>query len=133
MESTEKARNPGNVMKTPLLLALLVLSSLPGCDRQDGDRLARVGRKVADKARILVPDRVPFDASVGPRGPADERVRERFRSDRYLASQPIDVSAEGNTVRLRGTVPESVLKRRAFEIADSTVGVEKVIDELKVE
>jgi osmotically-inducible protein OsmY len=120
-------------MKTSLLLALLALGFLSGCDRQDGNRLARVGRKVADKARVLVPDRVPFGTSVGPRGLADERVRERFRSDRYLAPQPIDVSAEGNTIRLRGTVPESVLKRRAFEIADSTVGVEKVIDELTVE
>ncbi len=105
-----------------------------GCDRSDADKLARVGWKVTEKVQALVPDRTPFGGPLpGARQPGlEDRVRERFKFDRYLTAQPIEVTAEGGGVRLRGQVDDEVLKRRAVEIAESTVGVEKVIDEIAV-
>lgn len=121
-------------MKKLLLISALAAVSASGCNRQDGDRLARVGRKVTDKVQGLVPQRSPFGTgvSLGRNPGLEERVRERFKSDRFLAPQPIEITVEGNTVRLKGTVELQVLKQRAGEIADSTVGVEKVIDEIVV-
>jgi BON domain-containing protein len=105
-----------------------------GCDRSDADKLARVGWKVTEKVQALVPDRTPFGGAIpGARQPGlQNHVRERFKLDRYLAGQPIEVTAEGGEVRLRGQVDDEVLKRRAVETAESTVGVEKVVDEMVV-
>lgn len=114
------------------LLAIALLPLAAGCDRHDGERLARVGRVVTHKIEALTPARTPFGDPIGLRRNLEERVRERFRSDRYLAGQAIEVTAEENAVRLKGSVDQVVLKRRAVEIADATVGVEKVIDELNV-
>ena len=120
-------------MKLFTLVAFLPLLSI-GCNRSDGDKLARVGWKVADKVQALVPDRTPFGASLpGAKQPSlEERVRQRFKLDRYLAAVPIDVIADRGGVRLRGHVDDEILKRRAVEIAESTVGVEKVTDEIAV-
>ena len=117
-----------------LLSAALLLSSLSlGCNRSDGDRLARVGVKVADKVQALAPERTPFAGALASQQPAvDIRVKERFRLDRYLAVLTIEVTADGGAVRLRGRVDDPVLKQRALEIAESTVGVDTVVDEIAV-
>jgi hypothetical protein len=119
-------------MTRTLLRALLLIPLSTGCDPQDSERLARVGRVVTTKVQALAPQRTPFAESIGLNQNPEERVRSRIRSDRYLSALPIDVSADGGTVRLKGSVDQEVLKRRAVEIAESTVGVDKVIDELSV-
>ena len=43
-----------------------------------------------------------------------------------------EVSADGATVKLRGVVPNTAARRRAVELAGSTIGVEAVVDELAV-
>lgn len=105
-----------------------------GCDGNDGDRLTRVGWTVSQNIQALVPERMPFVGSLGlPKNSTREQsVRERFRSDRYLGELTIEIIGEPGTIRLRGQVADAVLKRRAVEIAESTVGVEKVIDEIVV-
>lgn len=120
-------------MKLLPLVAILPVLSI-GCNRTDGDKLARVGWKVTDKVQALIPSRTPFGDALpaGKQRGLEERVRERFRSDRYLTSAAIEVIADGGGVRLRGQVNDEVLKRRALEIAESTVGVEKVVDEIAV-
>ena len=112
--------------------ALLLIPLAAGCDSQDGDRLARVGRVVTNKVQALAPSRTPFADSIALNQNPEDHVRSRIRSDRYLLAQSIDVSADGGTVHLKGSVDQEVLKRRAVEIAESTVGVDKVIDELNV-
>jgi BON domain len=116
-------------------VGLIVLASAvaaAGCERQDAERLTRVGWKVADKLQGLVPDKTPWGASWS--GMSDisleGRVRARFEADKYLAPLNIEVIATDHGVRLRGRVTDEVLKRRAVELAESTVGVEKVADEL---
>lgn len=119
-----------------LLTATVFLFALlsTGCKRSDGDRLARVGNKVTQKVQALVPERTPFRGSIelNSHSELETRVRQRFQSDTYLAPQPIDLIFEGNVVRLRGQLDDPVLKHRAVEIAESTVGVANVIDEIVV-
>jgi BON domain len=117
------------------LVALMVLAfavATTGCERQDAERLTRVGWKVADKVQGLVPDKTPWGGSwsATPDMSLEGRVRARFEADKYLASLNIEVIATDHGVRLRGRVTDEVLKRRAVEMAESTVGVEKVADEL---
>jgi osmotically-inducible protein OsmY len=120
-------------MKLLPLVAILPVLSI-GCNRTDGDKLARVGWKVTEKVQALIPSRTPFGDALpaGKQRGLEERVRERFQSDRYLASAAIEVVVDANGVRLRGQVNDEVLKRRALEIAESTVGVERVMDEIVV-
>ncbi len=117
-----------------LALLPVILALATGCNRSDGDRLARVGAKVTQHAQALVPDRTPFGNPVGLAKSAgiEERVRERFNSDRFLQGLPIEISSQEDAVRLSGQVGDALLKNRAVEIAESTVGVEKVIDEIVV-
>jgi hypothetical protein len=81
-------------MKLYPLVAIIPLLSI-GCNRADGDKLARVGRKVTDKVQALIPSRTPFGDALpaGKQHGVEDRVRERFRLDRYLASATIDVIA----------------------------------------
>lgn len=120
-------------MKLLPVVAILPVLAI-GCNRTDADKLARVGWRVADKVQALIPDRTPFGSALpNSKQPGlDDRVRERFKQDRYLTSSPIEITADGNSIRLRGQVNDEILKRRAVEIAESTVGVEKVIDEIVV-
>ncbi len=108
---------------------------ITGCGRSDGDRLARIGRMVTGKVQSLVPNRTPFNGPLAVPGGdrIDVRVKSRLKADKYLATFAIEVIAEGNNIRLQGSVSEEPLKRRAVELAESTTGVEQVIDELKIE
>ena len=122
-------------MKNRLIFVSIVICTATGCNRQDGDRLARVGGKVTEKVQLLVPERTPFgrptNLAMNPN--VEERVKERFRSDRFLGPLFIEVSAEGHVIRLKGKVNDGLLKQRAVEIAESTVDVDKVLDEIVVE
>jgi hypothetical protein len=122
-------------MKKMLLFAAFCLLGSSGCNRSDGVRLGKIGVKVADKVQVLLPDHTPFvPPSLGTMSDAtlESRVRVRFQTDRYLTSLPIEIIVELASVRLKGQVDSDVLKQRAVEIAESTVGVEKVVDELLV-
>jgi hyperosmotically inducible periplasmic protein len=122
------------VRRTLSIAAIFIIAG-SGCNRSDGDRLTRVAGKVTEKIQELLPERTPLTGSFGLASSVnlDNRVRDRFKTDRYLAPLPIEIDAnEGGTVRLRGSVDDAVLKQRAVEIAESTVGVEKVLDEIVV-
>jgi hypothetical protein len=121
------------VFRTATSAALIFLTVGSGCDRSDADRLARVGRKAADKFAAMVPDRTPFGSPLSlSSGDLENRVKERFRSDAFLSPIQFELAVEGTSVRIKGAVDDDVLKRRAVEIAQTTVGVEKVIDEIAV-
>jgi hypothetical protein len=132
-----KRGNLGKSWRLGLLLALMTLTI--GCHGDDTERLARVGRKVAAKAESLAGD---SDGKLSrsweamrqglQEAPLDARVAARLRWDKDLADVHIQVSATGSTVELRGTVRDLAQRRRAVELAQSTLGVEKVSDELQV-
>ena len=118
------------------LLAYLALTS--GCSSDDTDRLARVGHKVAARAAALAPDsdnKLARGWQAVSKGSAETslaaRVFNRLRWDKNLADTQIQVSAKGAVIELKGTVQDLDQRRRAVEIAESTAGVEKVVDALE--
>jgi osmotically-inducible protein OsmY len=60
-------------------------------------------------------------------------VLTRLRWDKGLAGTAVQVDTPGTgVVRLQGTVADDQQRRRAVDLAESTQGVEKVVDELTV-
>ncbi len=109
-----------------------------GCDGQDADRLAKIGRKAVDKVQVQAgadPGRAP-DSLQSIRGglgefALDAKVSARLRWDKPLEGTAIQVAAVGGgAVKLTGTVPSFEARQRAVQLANSTTGVSKVIDEL---
>jgi hypothetical protein len=116
----------------------LALACLAGCSRSDADHLAQIGRKTMGRAGHL---------AGGDGGPAaswqmvragldditlDSRVSARLRWDKGLADTPIQVHTTGGVVELRGTVRDLNQRRRAVDLAENTIGVEKVVDALEL-
>lgn len=110
-----------------------------GCQRADTERLARVGRKLADKADMLsvqannklVASFHTLRANLDEVG-LDARVSARLNWDKTLAGITIQVQATDGHIQLNGKVPDLSVQRRAVELAESTVGVSEVIDALEV-
>jgi hypothetical protein len=123
-------------------LACCVLAGLAaaGCNRQDADRLARVSRRGLVRAEAVLAGAasgLPGGWQGGEAGLRDAgldlRVSARLRWEKKLADLPIEVQAQGAVVELRGKVQDLDQRRRAVEIAETTVGVEKVNDQLQTE
>ena len=117
-------------------LALLVC----GCGGQDVDRLGRIGAKAAAKFEYmaggphgkLANGWQTVCASVGDPTP-DARVAVRLRWDRQLAAADIRVTSPGpGVVRLEGGVADAAQQQRAKELAESTQGVELVVNDLAI-
>jgi osmotically-inducible protein OsmY len=60
------------------------------------------------------------------------RVKNGFSNDATLKNVSIRVEAKDRVVTLRGTVPSAAVKARAEEVAASTEGVVRVVNELVV-
>ena len=117
-------------------LALLVC----GCGGEDVDRLGRIAAMATSKIE---------EAAGGSRGklangwqamcgalsdttPA-ARVAVRIRWDKEMADAAVQVEAAGpGVVRLQGTVADAAQHSRAKELAESTQGVEQVVNELVI-
>jgi hypothetical protein len=120
-------------------LAVLAALFLAGCDGQDADRLARVGRKTNEKFHALTGGsqeklstgwlavRANWDDVT-----LDTRVAARLRWDKALVNNKIEVTASDGVVELKGKVGDLIQRRRAVEIAQSTAGVNEVRDSLEV-
>jgi hypothetical protein len=120
-----------------ILVALFVLLVGSRFKPSDGDRLAAVSRLAVGKVREALPAAERVAAPVhalrgGLPQRVEDRVRARLESDKALEGAAFAVSAEGGVVKLRGVVVSTAARRRAVELAESTVGVEKVVDELAV-
>ena len=120
-----------------ILVALFLLLVGSRFRASDGDRLRAVSHLTFAKLRDAMPPTLNVAAPVDalrkelPATPG-ETVRARLASDRRFTGVEFKVSAEGNVVTLRGVVPDAGVKREALAIAASTVGVERVVDELAV-
>ena len=60
------------------------------------------------------------------------RVYGRLRWDKALAGATLNVQAVGATITLTGTVPDQAARTKAITLAQDTVGVTKVIDQLSL-
>jgi hyperosmotically inducible protein len=120
-----------------ILAALFVVLVGSRFQPSDGDRLAAVSRLAVAKVRESLPPAERLAAPVhalrgGLPQRVEDRVRARLETDKALEGVAFAVSAEGGVVKLRGVVPDARARRRAVELAETTTGVEKVVDELAV-
>jgi osmotically-inducible protein OsmY len=128
--------DPGKGGRRRWLACLALL--LAGCEGQDADRLAKIGRKVVDRLEMRTTGgsgRLP-DSLQSIRGGVgefaiDAKVAARLRWDKELEGASIQVGAlGGGSVKLTGTVPSLDARQRAVSLARSTSGVGNVVDEL---
>jgi hypothetical protein len=120
-----------------LLILVALFSVLVGSrfKASDGEKLAAVSRLSASKVRNVMPPALNLLAPVDalrkelPTRPEDA-VRARLSADKRFVGIEFKVTAEGNVVTLRGVVPDARTKRLAVGVAEHTVGVERVVDEL---
>lgn len=120
-----------------ILLTLFVVLVGSRFTPADGDKLAAVSRLVGAKLRAALPLDAALAGPVGAfrRGLPDrveDRVKARLETDRRFVGVAFTITADGETVTLRGVVPDAALKRRAVTVAENTVGVAAVTDELAV-
>lgn len=129
----------GGNRKRGLRLGVLCALALActGCKNQDVERLAKLGSTIAKKASTLVSgSNQRWSKSVRlhwGQVAVDARVAARLSWDKGLEDVPVEVEAEGTTVKLKGKVPDAAKRRRIVELASSTTGVEKVTDEMEGE
>jgi osmotically-inducible protein OsmY len=118
-------------MKT-LLLAVTLVSVAAGCNRQDSQRLARVGKKIVEKAEQIAGGTqerlVGSLQNVQDNAGLAAHVASRLRWDVGVADADITVRVQGNVVELRGSAESLRQRRRAVELAETTVGVARVDD-----
>ena len=60
------------------------------------------------------------------------RIYARFHWDKHLQQAKIEISVKGGVATLTGTVPTAKAKAKAIELAEDTVGIDKVIAHLTV-
>lgn len=107
-----------------------------GCNRQDVDGLGRIGRKLLDRSQVAVsPLREKFDHTLTGIGSAGLKIRvqQRLHNDKSLADVAVEVVVTQAAVELKGTLKRDDQRRRAVELAESTVGVERVTDHMQLE
>jgi osmotically-inducible protein OsmY len=94
-----------------------------------GDKLDRGVRQVESKLRETWADIKRTTRRMTVEG----RVYARLYWDKSLADAPFQIETKnGGVVVLKGSVPSHEAKRRAVDLAQSTVGVNETIDELAV-
>jgi hypothetical protein len=122
--------------RCPRLWSLFLCSlglSLGGCNRQDTECLARLGRKLLDRAQHAQEEiGGKLDLGWKTELSLQERVSQRLRFEKLLADTRIDVKASETEVELRGTVSTPEQRQRALDVAEATLGVEKVTDSLQL-
>jgi osmotically-inducible protein OsmY len=129
----------GGLHKNGWLGMMILVALTSGCTDNDADRLARIGRKVMSRSEAAVAS-AGAELPRGWRGPAscngetslDKRVSLRLKWDKGLQGCDIAVEVKETTVTLKGKAPEAAQKLHAVELAQGTVGVEKVQDLVEV-
>jgi len=117
-------------------LALLVC----GCGGQDVDRLGRFCSMTAGKFTDMAGGSHGklangWDAVCGAISETtpEARVAVRLRWDKALTNADIQVQPAGpGVIRLQGNVIDAAQQQRAGEVAESTQGVEQVVNELVI-
>jgi osmotically-inducible protein OsmY len=121
------------LLRVGLMVSLLYAT---GCSNGDVERLGRIARTLAERFENLTEGAKAKLAGNWSGGSLEDsaiaqRVRQRIRWDEQFANCEIEVDApERGVVRLRGVVANLDKRRRAVDLAQSTIGVERVEDAL---
>lgn len=123
-------------MMTYKPVLLLIALAVAGCNQQDADCLSRIGRKLAARAKVASGEfgaKIDLRVAAGGREPSlREIVQDRLRYENTLTDIAFEVSVKDKEVELKGTVKTPLQRQRAIELAETTAGVDKVIDALKI-
>ncbi|GIW79297.1 MAG: hypothetical protein KatS3mg105_1104 [Gemmatales bacterium] len=110
-----------------LPFALLLFA---GCNRQDADKLEQIGHVIVSKVKSLDSDGWQAATTRLNQLTLQSRVSARLRWDKALEKSQIEVQAHEACVELKGIVLNLEQRQRAVHLAETTSGVEKVIDQL---
>jgi osmotically-inducible protein OsmY len=88
------------------------------------ERAAEIGEKAAVATKKI-------QETVSEAG-LTTKIKAKMALDDTLKSGAIDVSTEGSTVTVGGTVPSVAARNRALALARETAGVSVVIDRLEI-
>ena len=120
--------------KASLVLMICLLAA--GCNRQDTECLSRIGRKVVERANTATTglrDKLKgFPTGTLTGNELHDRVILRLRWEKLLAELPFEVTVQGKEIELKGTVKTPEQRARAVELAESTLGVERVLVNLSI-
>lgn len=116
-----------------IMPAFLVL--LTGCQQQDRELLLRFGKRAVGKVQALTEESSSKLLGKQTSAAAQEltiegKVQSRLNWDKSLADACIQVSGDAGVIALHGSVKDLQQRRRAVELAESTVGTNQVVDEL---
>jgi hypothetical protein len=112
------------------VLALALLAT--GCTRQDTDKLGHIGQKLSGLIGVVKESLNSGCEGLYAGMGLEARVAARLRWDKNLADAAIEVKANGGDIELKGTVSDGGQAQRAQELAETTAGVEKVTNLLKI-
>ena len=120
-----------------VILALFILFVGSRFKPSDGEALSSISRLTVGKVRNALPPAERIAAPVNALrcelpDSLDLRVKARLSTEKSLEGMDFAVVSEGTEVKLRGIVPDSASRRRAVELAQNTLGVGSVVDELAV-
>lgn len=128
------------MVRSYLLLCLAPL--LAGCSDSEVLRMRTVGDRMYDRGAKLVQHAweelgqtlLDQPASTKPAEPdVLSKVQMRLKWDQTLAEVEINTSLVEETIILTGTLKNDEQKQHALNLAEKTLGVKKVKDELKVQ
>jgi len=118
--------------KKPVVSLAVFVVFVVGCNGSDQDHLARAAGKAREKIKSASGESGRGLTTGWQSMALDARVSARLRWDKTLSNEQIQVQATGGMIELKGTVHDLTQRRRAVELAESTVGTEQVLDLLEV-
>lgn len=130
------------VLMVRLLLLLSTVPLLAGCSDSEVLRMRSVGDRMYDRGAKLVQHawdelgQTLLDQPVSTKQTEPDvlsKVQMRLKWDLALAEVDIQASQHEETIILTGTVKNDQQKQYALTLAEQTVGVKKVKDEVKVQ
>jgi hypothetical protein len=109
------------------------VSELPaqeGTAERIGEQIDRGLEQLGEKLKRTWADIRKSVDELGMQG----RVYARLRWDKALADQTIDIQVQKkDIVVLNGVVPDEAAREKAVQLAQDTIGVREVVDQLQVE
>ena len=95
------------------------------------ERAVEIGEKAAEFGEKAAVATKKIQETVSEAG-LTTKIKAKMALDDTLKSGAIDVSTEGSTVTVSGTVPTAAARNRALALARETAGVSVVIDRLEI-
>jgi len=108
-------------------LCLLATLFLAGCDDQETAKISKVGNQALHKAETLATE---ASEKLGLPNSVSQRAHQRLLWDKHLEGARIDVQGEHGKIILTGTLKTDDQRQRAVSLAEATVGVKEVVDQL---